>query len=94
MMVRVNMRLASRITLPLIPSHRGRETSWCGMDDEMRVRSHVNKAVASKYGVPGLKAALDMLGYFGGEPRSPLAPLGDREREDLKSILKTAGLLV
>ncbi len=54
----------------------------------------VNKAVTSKYGVPGLKAAMDMLGYFGGEPRSPLAPLGDREREDLKSILKTAGLLV
>lgn len=53
----------------------------------------VNKAVTSKYGVPGLKVALDMLGYFGGDPRSPLAPLGDREREDMKSILKTAGLL-
>ncbi len=52
----------------------------------------VNKAVTSKYGVPGLKAALDMLGYFGGEPRSPLAPLGEREREDMKSILKNAGL--
>lgn len=53
----------------------------------------VNKAVTAKYGVPGLKAALDMLGYFGGDPRSPLSPLGDREREDMKSILKTAGLL-
>jgi 4-hydroxy-2-oxoglutarate aldolase len=53
----------------------------------------VNKAVTSKYGVPGLKVAMDMLGYFGGEPRSPLAPLGDRERENMKSILKTAGLL-
>ena len=53
----------------------------------------VNKAVTSKYGVPGLKAAMDMLGYFGGEPRSPLAPLDDREREDLKLILKAAGLV-
>ncbi len=53
----------------------------------------VNKAVTSKYGVPGLKAALDMLGYFGGEPRSPLAPIGEKEREDVKMILKTAGLL-
>lgn len=52
----------------------------------------VNKAVTSKYGVPGLKAALDMLGYFGGEPRSPLAPLGERECEDMKAILKAAGL--
>ncbi len=53
----------------------------------------VNRAVTSRYGVPGLKAALDMLGYFGGEPRSPLAPLGDKERQDLKTILKTAGFL-
>ncbi len=53
----------------------------------------VNKAVTSKYGVPGLKASLDMLGYFGGEPRSPLAPLGEREREDVRSILQNAGLL-
>lgn len=53
----------------------------------------VNRAVTSQYGVPGLKAAMDMLGYFGGEPRSPLAPLGEKERDDLKMILKTAGLM-
>ncbi len=53
----------------------------------------VNKAVTSKYGVPGLKAAMDMLGYFGGEPRSPLAPLGENERENLEVILRNAGLL-
>ncbi|MFZ1082172.1 MAG: dihydrodipicolinate synthase family protein [Candidatus Kryptoniota bacterium] len=53
----------------------------------------VNKAVTSKYGVPGLKAAMDMLGYFGGEPRSPLVSLGATEIEDMKSIIKTAGLL-
>ncbi|HEY9167522.1 MAG TPA: dihydrodipicolinate synthase family protein [Candidatus Kryptonia bacterium] len=53
----------------------------------------VNRAVTSKYGVPGLKAAMDMLGYFGGDPRSPLAPLGEKERAELKLILKGAGLL-
>lgn len=53
----------------------------------------INKATTSNYGVPGLKAAMDMLGYFGGEPRSPLAPLGEREREDLNTILKKAELL-
>ncbi len=53
----------------------------------------VNEAVTSGYGVPGLKAAMDMLGYFGGKPRSPLVPLGDEDREDLKRILRTAGLL-
>jgi len=52
-----------------------------------------NKAVTSKFGVPGLKAAMDMLGYFGGDPRSPLAPLGEKERSELRGILQTAGLL-
>ncbi|MGC8654506.1 MAG: dihydrodipicolinate synthase family protein [Candidatus Kryptoniota bacterium] len=53
----------------------------------------LNNAVTSKYGVPGLKAAMDMVGYFGGEPRSPLAPVGEKEREDIRSTLKRAGLI-
>ncbi|MDE3056536.1 MAG: dihydrodipicolinate synthase family protein [Bacteroidota bacterium] len=53
----------------------------------------VNKAITSKYGVAGLKAAMDMLGYFGGEPRSPLAPLEEKEGKELKITLRKAGLL-
>lgn len=53
----------------------------------------VNKAVTATYGIPGLKAALDMLGYFGGEPRLPLKPLSQEEKQDLKNILTTAGIL-
>ena len=53
----------------------------------------VNKAITAKYGVAGLKAALDMLGYFGGEPRLPLSPLHDSDKELLKNILTEAGLL-
>lgn len=53
----------------------------------------VNKAVTAKYGVAGLKAAMDMLGYFGGEPRTPLAPLPDSNKENLKNILVNAGLM-
>ncbi|UCC61499.1 MAG: dihydrodipicolinate synthase family protein, partial [Anaerolineae bacterium] len=53
----------------------------------------VNLAVTSRFGVGGLKAALDMVGYYGGPPRLPLPPLdGDRRRE-LQAILQTAGLL-
>jgi 4-hydroxy-2-oxoglutarate aldolase len=52
----------------------------------------VNKAVTAKYGVPGLKYAMDLLGYFGGEPRAPLSPLNDTGKEDLKVILSKAGL--
>jgi len=53
----------------------------------------VNTAVTATYGVPGLKAALDMLGYFGGNPRPPLLPASEKERSEIKAILKTAGLL-
>ncbi len=52
----------------------------------------VNKAVTAKYGVAGLKAAMDMLGYFGGEPRAPLSQLADSDKENLKKILASAGL--
>ena len=53
----------------------------------------VNKAVTATYGVAGLKAALDMLGYFGGNPRSPLGPLDQAGKAKLKSILTHADLL-
>jgi 4-hydroxy-2-oxoglutarate aldolase len=32
------------------------------------------RLVTTGYGVPGLKAALDLAGFRGGEPRAPLAP--------------------
>lgn len=53
----------------------------------------VNKAITAKYGVAGLKAALDMLGYFGGEPRSPLFILQDEDKIKLRQILEQAELL-
>ena len=52
-----------------------------------------NTAVTSRFGVPGLKAAMDMLGYYGGPVRSPLMPLADDERETLRRILIKSGLL-
>ena len=53
----------------------------------------VNNAVTATYGIPGLKAAMDMLGYFGGDPRPPLLPATEKERSEIKEILQKAGLL-
>ena len=53
----------------------------------------VNQAVTAVYGVPGLKTALDMLGYFGGDPRLPLLPSSQQEKSEIKEILKKADLL-
>jgi 4-hydroxy-2-oxoglutarate aldolase len=53
----------------------------------------VNRAVTAKYGVAGLKAAMDMMGYFGGNPRLPLEPLNEAQLIELKMILKKASLI-
>jgi 4-hydroxy-2-oxoglutarate aldolase len=49
-------------------------------------------AVTTMFGVPGLKAAMNLTGFHGGEPRLPLLPLGSREREVLCSIFRAAGV--
>ena len=53
----------------------------------------VNLAITSRFGVSGLKAALEMLGYYGGPPRLPLLPLDQERRQELEGILETAALL-
>lgn len=53
----------------------------------------VGRAVTSGYGIPGLKGCLDLLGYRGGSPRSPLLPADDVMRGRLKEILVAAELL-
>ena len=53
----------------------------------------INYAVTVRWGVAGLKAALDMLGHYGGPPRLPLLPLNDTEKEQLADIMKQCGLL-
>ena len=53
----------------------------------------VNQAVTATYGVPGLKTAMDMLGYFGGAPRPPLLPSSEKEKAEIREILIKADLL-
>jgi 4-hydroxy-2-oxoglutarate aldolase len=52
-----------------------------------------NTAVTSRFGVPGLKTAMDMLGYYGGPVRSPLLPLSEADTAELRRILVKAGVL-
>jgi 4-hydroxy-2-oxoglutarate aldolase len=53
----------------------------------------VNTAVTARFGVPGLKAALDVLGYYGGPVRAPLMDLGESDRRIVQDILVEGGLL-
>lgn len=54
----------------------------------------INNAVTGKYGVGGLKAALDLLGYYGGAPRMPILPAKPAERDDIRRMLAALGCRV
>jgi len=60
------------------------------MDEARALQSRLTplaKAVTTKYGIGGLKMALDMVGYFGGDPRPPLKRPGKEVEEELKRML-------
>ena len=51
-----------------------------------------NAAVTSRFGIPGLKVALDAVGLIGGVPRPPLRPLTEAEASEVRRTLLDAGL--
>jgi 4-hydroxy-2-oxoglutarate aldolase len=53
----------------------------------------VNTAVTTRFGVPGLKAALDMLKCYGGPVRSPLRTLTEDETQALEAVLVKGKIL-
>ena len=48
------------------------------------------RAVTTRYGIGGLKAALDMLGYRGGAVRAPLESPNEAARQEIKRLLEEA----
>lgn len=61
---------------------------------EVHLRTiEIGKAVTGRFGVAGLKATLDLLGYTGGAPRPPVLPASDAVRETIREILVADGLL-
>ena len=53
----------------------------------------VHNQIVGGMGVPGVKAALDMLGLHGGPPREPLAPVSESRMDEIRGILEAADLL-
>jgi len=45
------------------------------------------RAVTTGFGIAGLKAALDLAGYDGGDPRPPLGPLAGEGIEKIRTLL-------
>ena len=48
------------------------------------------QAVTTKYGIGGLKAALDMIGLVGGAVRAPLRPPDEEARSEIGRLLENA----
>ena len=63
-----------------------------GQQKDKYVRS-LSAQAAGKHGVPGVKAAMDLLGFFGGEPRIPLSALDEKQVAELRGVLENEGLL-
>jgi 4-hydroxy-2-oxoglutarate aldolase len=52
-----------------------------------------DRGIPGRYGIGGLKAALDLQGFYGGPCRPPLGTPDGDAIEDIKEVLATAGLL-
>jgi 4-hydroxy-2-oxoglutarate aldolase len=53
----------------------------------------LNKGVSGKGGVAAVKYAMDLAGLAGGNPRLPLLPLKDEDRDGLKKTLEREGMI-
>jgi len=53
----------------------------------------LHNEIVGSMGVPGVKVALDMVGYRGGDPRPPIQPLGEKGRAAVREVLIKGGLL-
>ena len=63
-------------------AHRTREAE-AAQDWQERIALAAS-LVTVKYGIPGLKHAMDLNGYYGGPPRLPLIPAGPGARREIE----------
>jgi len=69
-------------------AHRAGDSAEAGRMQELVAPVHVE--IVAGMGVPGVKAGLDLLGLRGGDPRLPLRPLSDRDRDNVAEVLAAA----
>ena len=69
-------------------AHRAGDLAEAGRMQELVAPVHVE--IVAGMGVPGVKAGLDLLGLRGGDPRLPLRPLPDRDRDNVAEVLAAA----
>ncbi|HOL71527.1 MAG TPA: dihydrodipicolinate synthase family protein, partial [Bryobacteraceae bacterium] len=73
-------------TVALWEAFRAREQE-AAQDWQNRI-AHAAVLVTSRYGVPGLKYAMDLNGYYGGPPRLPLTPPSPEAQKEIEAAFK------
>lgn len=74
-------------TITIWEAHRTREQA-AAIDWQNRI-SRAAQLVTTKYGVPGLKYAMDLMGYYGGPPRLPLTPVGPEAKKEIEAAFES-----
>jgi 4-hydroxy-2-oxoglutarate aldolase len=74
-----------------VPLRRLRDTFLAGQLEEARAMqlslALINSAVTARFGVPGLKYAMDQSGFRTGNPRKPLQPASAAARKEIDRLL-------
>lgn len=53
----------------------------------------LNQSVSGSFGVAGVKYAMELGGFYGGDPRLPLLPITEEGKESIRKAVQTAGLI-
>lgn len=53
----------------------------------------LNACVTARHGIGGMKAAMDLAGFYGGAPRLPIQPAGADAVQEIRGELEKLGLL-
>lgn len=82
--------VAPRVCVELFEAVKaGNHTKARELQNRLSPVAHI---VTAGLGVSGLKAALELAGFFGGAPRAPLARANEANFEKVKSVLQESGL--
>ncbi len=73
-------------TIAILEAFRTRDEA-AGMDWQNRIGGP-SALVTTKYGIPGLKYAMDLNGYYGGPPRLPLSPPTPEAKQEIEAAFQ------
>jgi 4-hydroxy-2-oxoglutarate aldolase len=73
-------------TIAIWEAYRTREEA-AGLDWQNRI-GRASALVTTKYGIPGLKYAMDLNGYYGGPPRLPLVPPSEAAKREIEQAFQ------